>query len=208
MSEVTTRWWWLRHAPVINQGGVIYGNSEVGCDVSDAAAFRALAARLPEGAVWLTSHLGRAVKTAAALAAALDGGAPERLVEPDLAEQDFGAWQGRTLAEVKNAGEAVHEKFWLAAAHHAPPGGESFAAVVERVAGAVERLTRTHAGCDIVAVAHGGTIRAALALALAVDPSAALTFHVDTLSLTRIDHIADGGQGGGWRVVGVNLPAK
>ena len=91
MTSATTRWWWLRHAPVINRGNVIYGNSEVDCDVSDAAAFLALAERLPKGAVWVTSHLGRTHKTAAAIAAAGDGSVPERLVEPHLAEQNFGA---------------------------------------------------------------------------------------------------------------------
>ena len=207
MTSATTRWWWLRHAPVINHGNVIYGNSEVDCDVSDTPAFRSLAERLPAGAVWVTSRLGRTRKTAAAIAAAGDGSVPERLVEPDLAEQNFGAWQGRTLAEIEGAGEAARHRFWLTPAAHAPPGGESFAAVVERVSGVVERLTRVHAGRDIVAVAHGGSIRAALAMALGLDPAAVLAFQIETLSLTRIDYIADSSHGGDWRIVGVNLPA-
>jgi alpha-ribazole phosphatase len=32
----------------------------------------------------------------------------------------------------------------------------------------------THAGRDVIAVAHGGTIRAALGLALGLDPEASL----------------------------------
>ncbi len=207
MTSATTRWWWLRHAPVINHGNVIYGNSEVDCDVSDSLAFRSLAERLPAGAVWVTSQLGRTRKTAAAIAAAGDGSVPERLVEPHLAEQNFGAWQGRTLAEIESAGEEARHRFWLTPAAHAPPGGESFAAVVERVSGVVERLTRVHAGRDIVAVAHGGSIRAALAMALGLDPAAVLAFQIETLSLTRIDYVPDGGHGGDWRIVGVNLPA-
>ena len=208
MTSATTRWWWLRHAPVINHGNVIYGNSEVDCDVSDTPAFRALAERLPAGAVWVTSHLGRTRKTAAAIAAAGDGSVPERLVEPHLAEQNFGAWQGRTLAEIESAGDAVRHRFWLTPAAHAPPGGESFAAVVERVSGVVERLTRVHAGRDIIAVVHGGSIRAALAIALGLDPAAVLAFQIETLSLTRIDYIADdNSHGGDWRIVAVNLPA-
>ena len=204
--STTTRWWWVRHAPVLGMDGKAYGNSEVDCDVSDSAAFRALAARIPDNALWVTSHLGRAKLTAAAIAEA-GGYAIEPLVEPDLAEQDFGDWQGRTLAEIERQGEPVQHNFWWAPAHHAPPGGESFAAVVERVAGVIERLTREHAGRDIVAVAHGGTIRAALVAALGLDPAAALAFHVHTLSLTRIDHIADSEHGGNWRIVAVNLPA-
>ena len=56
-----------------------------------------------------------------------------------------------------------------------------------------------------MAVAHGGTIRAALAVALALDPESALAFNTDNLALTRIDHLALE-EGEAWRVVGVNLP--
>jgi alpha-ribazole phosphatase len=48
-------------------------------------------------------------------------------------------------------------------------------------------------------VVHSGTIRAALAIALGLEPEQALRFTVEPLSLTRIDRVA-----GGWRVVGVN----
>ena len=207
MNQTTTRWWWIRHAPVIGHEGRIYGNSEVACDTSDAAAFGALAGRLPDRAVWVTSHLGRARETAAA---PVDGGAApvEPSIERDLAEQDFGDWQGRTYAELERAGDAVYHKFWLTPADHAPPGGESFAAVIERVRPVVERLTAAHAGRDIVAVAHGGSIRAALALALGLDAEAALAFRIEHLSLTRIDHVAGPGPGGDWRVGPVNLPTK
>jgi alpha-ribazole phosphatase len=81
--------------------------------------------------------------------------------------------------------------------------------VLARVGPALSRLSGEYAGRDIVAVAHGGSIRAALATALSLDPEAALSFSVDTWSLTRIDHIADAGRDGAaaWRIVSVNLPA-
>ena len=210
MSRVTTRWWWVRHAPVVGHGGKMYGNSEVACDVSDVAAFRTLATRLPSGALWVTSHLGRAKETAAAIVAANGerGDAPATpLVEPDFGEQDFGDWHGRSYAELERSGDMVYHKFWAAPAHHAPPGGESFVDVVERVADAIARLTDAHAGRDIVAVAHGGTIRAALALAFGLEPEAALAVAIENLSLTRIDHVAGPGLGGDWRIVHVNHPA-
>jgi len=78
--------------------------------------------------------------------------------------------------------------------------------VMDRVAAALRRLTAVHAGRDIVCVAHGGSIRAALAMALGLDPEAALAFSIETLSLTRIDHIDGPGAGHGWRVGMVNLP--
>ena len=86
-----------------------------------------------------------------------------------------------------------------------PPEGESFVDVIERASGAIARRTAQHAGSDIVAVAHGGTIRAALALALGLDPEHALAFSIDNLSITRIDHVDGPARGGAWRVAAVNL---
>ncbi len=205
--STTTRWWWVRHAPVVSMDGKAYGNSEVDCDVSDSAAFRALAMRVPAGAQWVTSHLSRAKLTAAAIAEA-GGYAIEPLVEPDLAEQDFGDWQGRTWAEIERSGARVYHKFWAAPADHAPPGGESFVNVVARVGAVVERLTTAHAGRDTVAVAHGGTIRAALAIALGIEIDAALAFSTANLAITRLDHVPGPGPGGDWRVAWVNHPPR
>jgi broad specificity phosphatase PhoE len=203
MSQVT-RWWWIRHAPVPD-GGCIYGQRDLSSDCSDSDAFASRAASLPTGAVWVASHLRRTHETAAAICAAGYGEA-QPVIERDLAEQHFGEWQGLPRKEVY-ANQSRWPGFWLAPADHAPPGGESFAQVVARVAPAIERLTASHAGRDIVAVAHGGTIRAALALALGLTPAAALAFSIDTISLTRLDHIA-GPDGAAWRVVAVNQAAN
>lgn len=204
-----TRWWWIRHAPVPNWGGRLYGREDVSCDTSDGEALRALAARLPSGAAWITSPLRRAGETAAALADAMrEAGrkAPEPDIEPDLIEQDFGAWQGLTYAEIDAALGQGRHKYWFAPAAVTPPGGESFAALAERVAAAIGRLTTAHDGGHIVAVGHGGTVRAALALALGVGAETALRFAIDTLSLTRIDHVEGPGAGGAWCVRVVNRP--
>ena len=91
-------------------------------------------------------------------------------------------------------------------AHEAPPGGESFVALTARVHRRSCGCQRQHAGRDIIAVTHGGTIRAALALALGLAPEAALAFTIDNLSLTRIEHFPGPGGPPAWRVVTVNQP--
>jgi alpha-ribazole phosphatase len=199
----TTRWWWIRHAPVTTDGGCIYGQRDLPADVSDVAAFSALAACLPHEAYWVTSHLKRTHQTAAAIAEA-GARAIEPAIEPDLAEQHFGEWQGRDRTEIYQEHGQKHG-LWLAPAEFTPPGGESFVAVIERVSRAVERLTAENEGVDIIAVAHGGTIRAALGLALDTTAERALAFSTDNLSLTRIDHIRASNADAAWRVVAVNL---
>lgn len=215
---VTTRWWWIRHAPVINPSGRIYGQRDVPADTSNAGAFAVLASRLPEDAVWYATPLQRTQATASAIHAAFNGHRrpPPPQVEAAFLEQNFGDWQGRSYDEIgaygrvrtgtKGVGTHGH-KFWLAPAHETPPGGESFVDVMARVADGIRRLTAAHAGGDIIAVAHGGSIRAALALALGLEPEAALAFTIDTLSLTRLDHVMAPGAGNAWRVGTINLPA-
>lgn len=193
-----TRFWWLRHAPVMvsgaNEGGGIVGRLDLDADTSDSSAFSALARRLPAGAVLVDSGLARCRQTAVALAAA--GLVPSaRETAPALAEQDFGAWQGKRWDEIDAPW------FWQAPASAVPPGGESFAAVVGRVGPVLVDLCRRHAGRDVLLVAHAGSIRAALAIALGISSAAALQFAIQPLSLTRITH-----NGGGWSVDGVNLP--
>ena len=68
--------------------------------------------------------------------------------------------------------------------------------------GAMERLSLALGERDILAVVHAGTIRAALALALGLEPAQALRFAVQPLSLTRVDRIS-----AEWRVECVNVTA-
>lgn len=209
---VTTRWWLIRHAPVVNPAGVIIGSTDAAADTGDAATALALAAALPTGALWLTSPLRRSRQTARALRPesspprAADGTEPD-LAEQDLAEQDFGMWEGQTHDAIAAADPDAAARFWADPATNAPPGGESFSALSTRVAGALTRWTAAHAGRDLVAVVHGGPIRAAVALALDLSPAAALRLRVDHWSLTRIDHHAPtGGRAdhGSWSVGCVN----
>jgi len=213
MNDVT-RWWWVRHAPVPSVVGTIYGGNDVPCDVSDRASFRALAAALPADAVWLTSHLTRTHLTARAIReAARDLAPPPRFPDPvaeaHLGEQCFGEWQGATWDEMEARDPDAFRKFWETPARARPPGGESFADQIARVSAVIDRYTAEHAGRDIVAIAHGGTIRAAMAHSLGLPPEGGMSFTVSTLSVTCLEHVRGGllrGRGGAWRVVRVNTP--
>jgi alpha-ribazole phosphatase len=212
MSEIATRFWWVRHAPVPH-GGRIYGQLDLSCDCSDSSLFIRLAEQLPSNAIWVTSNLRRTHETAAAIIRAGFPGpqaipGPDALALADLAEQNFGEWQGLTYEELSRSRNGEFHRFWHAPAHQAPPSGESFLMMAERVSRAIHRLAETYAGSDIIAVAHGGTIRAALGLALSLEPEAALAISIDNCSITRVDRINGPGLGHGWRVVTVNRPPR
>lgn len=195
-----TRWWWLRHARVTEHSGLFYGRTDVSCDTSNTQVFKALASALPKKPLLLVSPLKRTAETAEALARA-GWALPPARIEAELIEQDFGDWTGRPSKEVF-AGLGPDNPFWQGTGHTRPPGGESFAEVCARVAGAIARLNAAHQGRDIVAVSHAGVIRAALAHALGLDPGGALAFAIDNCALTRLDHSA--AHGGSWAVGCVN----
>ena len=67
---VITRWWWVRHAPVREDGGCIYGQKDLGCDTSDRVVFDAVGKILPRDAIWYASNLKRTHQTADAIWAA------------------------------------------------------------------------------------------------------------------------------------------
>ncbi|MBT5264864.1 MAG: histidine phosphatase family protein [Rhodospirillaceae bacterium] len=203
----TTSWHFIRHAPVTHLKGTVYGSTDPVADVSDAAAFDALAKALPKEAIWVTSHLQRTHQTANAVHAA---GYPTVAYaqDPRLGEQNFGDWHGMTHVDLHASRAPEYHRFWLAPAKETPPGGESFLDVVARVSASMAELTEKHAGQDIICVAHGGTIRAALSIALGIEPEKALAFSTENLSITIMDHIGESdGQPAAWRVRGVNLIA-
>ena len=86
---------------------------------------------------------------------------------------------------------------WFAAIDEPAPGGESFMDLYNRVCGAIERINAEQAGKDVIAVAHGGTIKAAVGLALGGQPEKGLAFDIDNCSVTRLDHLASASHAAG-----------
>ena len=186
-----TRWWWIRHAPIRDAAGRVTGQLDLDADCSDLERLAGVAAILPANAAWLVSPLRRARQTLDSLQLAADAKASGFAIERDISEQDFGDWQGRTYADLEATDADAYKKFWIAPGTTRPPGGESFADVMMRVARAVERRSQEHPDANVIAIGHGGSIRAAVAQALGLGPARTLQLQVDSLSLTRLDRIAD-----------------
>lgn len=200
-KAVITRWWWVRHAPVRNDGGNIYGQTDIACDTSDRHVFEAVAKILPRGAVWYASNLMRTHQTAEAIWAAGYPRPATMAKEAAFAEQHLGTWQGMNRAAFL-ASQPVGSN-WFADINEPAPGGESFMDLYNRTKNAIERLTTAEAGKDVIAAGHGGTIKAAIALALGGLVERALAFDIDNVSVTRLDHIAGPGVSS-WRLPMVN----
>jgi len=180
----------IRHAPAAH-GGRLCGRTDVLAELpDDLAPWRDA---LPEGPV-VTSPARRCVATARALFPLAGADQDARLWEQDFGEQD-----GMAFADLPDLGPLSRD----ALAAHRAPGGESFLDMAARVVPALEALSdRALEHGPVTVVAHAGTVRAALGLALG-DMAAGLAFEVAPLSLTRLRCGA-----GGYSIVAVNwLPA-
>ncbi len=198
---ITTRWWWVRHAPVREDEGRIYGQKDLNCDCSDRIVFEAVGKILPRNAIWYASNLKRTHQTAEAIWAA---GFPRPADMPHVgafAEQHLGELQGMNRATFYAS--LPPGRHWLTGIDEPAPGGESFMDLYNRTCAAIERINAEQVGRDIVAVAHGGTIRAAIALALGGQPDKGLAFDIDNCSVTRLDHLQSASYNG-WRLPMVN----
>lgn len=138
--------------------------------------------------VVITSPLERARRTAELVAAAAGA---SLVVEDDLVEADFGAWQGLTFAEV--GGRWPDDmKAWLASPDARPPDGESFAMVAMRVLAAQDRLLENYRHSRTVVVSHVTPIKTLICRALLAPPEAMFRMNLDVASLTRIDCFDNG----------------
>ncbi len=196
------RFWLIRHALVHPQAlNFLYGTNDVAiCEptmAADTNRYAALAARLPRDARFIATPLSRTQLTAAAIFAA---GYPAQPldIEPDLIEQNFGHWQGTPIDEFNNRAPDQRHPFWPIHAAEIPPGGESFADMINRVGAVLNRLASAPEQ-NIIIISHGGAIRAAIAHALGLTPHQALCLAVENISLTRLDH-----NGADWRLVSLN----
>ena len=200
-NVTVTRWWWIRHAPGRSDGGNIYGQEDIDCDTGDVEVFEAVAKMLPRDAVWYSSNLKRTHQTAEAIWAAGFPKPANMTQERDFAEQHLGRWQGMNRAAL--LASQPPGRSWFAAVNEPAPGGERFMDLYPRVCRPLVRITAAEAGRNIIAVGHGGVIRAAVGLALGGQPDRGLSFDVDNVSVTRLDHIAGVGLST-WRLPMVN----
>src|SRR6056297_2814566 len=166
----------IRHAPTTPPGR-LYGRTDADAALPDPAALDALRAAAGPVARLVTSPARRCGQTAAALWPDAQASSDARLWE-----QDFGAFDGAPLADLPDLGPLPR----TALAAHRWERGESFDDMAARIGPALRDWAEVARRAGPVAiVAHAGTVRAALALAL--DGTApALAFAVAPLSLTRL----------------------
>ncbi|WP_244534556.1 histidine phosphatase family protein [Hyphomicrobium sp. CS1GBMeth3] len=148
----------LRHGET-DAGGVMLGRTDLPLsDMGRAAVERQIAQRR-----WVTivsSPLARARETAAV--AAVSGQVVE--IDPAWREIDFGDWDGQRRDSL--AQDPLFAAFYANPDEQAPPNGEPMREVRARITEALDRLAKRDG--PVLVVTHGGAIRMALSVLLAI----------------------------------------
>lgn len=158
---------------------------------------RLLARRFPPAHVThvFTSDLQRAMDTATPLAARFE---VEPVVDVDLREIDVGSWSGRTREEIAADDPEALDLYFRGKAGWT--GGETYEQHEVRSERAAAALTTVESDGTVVAVSHGGTIRALVLALLEIDHAHRWRFA--GIGHTSVTHLTRGPYG--WRLVTLN----
>jgi len=142
----------VRHPRPLVDAGICYGSSDLPVAQDELTRVHQ-SLQLPRAPVF-SSPLQRCAALARRLSA-------DVVFDANLAEMDFGSWEGRVWDDIPRADVDA----WAAdLLHYRPGGGETVLEVATRVAAAVDAIRRHGAPTGIV-VCHAGTIRLITALA-------------------------------------------
>jgi probable phosphoglycerate mutase len=115
--------------------------------------------RQPQDFKYVSSPLMRARETMEILRATLGLEAHDYEIDPRLLEIAYGDWEGLTLPEIEAHSAGVLTRREDDKWDFAPPGGESYRELADRIGNWYSSLT-----ADTVVAAHGGGVRALMAI--------------------------------------------
>ena len=132
------------------------------------------------------SDLQRSWETAQVIVASRSHSLPVR-AESRLREMNFGDWEGLTYAEIQERDLHSLTAWETDPVHIPPPGGETVSQVASRVQSSLGAISRVHQDKTVLLVAHGGSLRVLLCLALGMDPQAQWQFRLDIAALSELE---------------------
>ena len=168
-----------------NRQGRVMGRNPVELDQHGRAQVAALVefVRALKPDLIVTSPLVRARQSAEIIAAGLGGGVPIR-EDPQIAEVEYGRWEGMTYEDL-----IVDEDYLLYRDEpilSSTPGGECIGEVQARGVAAVMRTMAAHVGQRVIFVSHGDIIRTVLCYFLGLELKFFNRVRVDNAALSAI----------------------
>lgn len=114
----------------------------------------------------------------------------------ELAEMNFGAWEGQTPASIMEQNSAILARWWRNPACLTPPEGESFNQFQARILPVWERLIHENKGKRVVLVAQPGVIRLLIMQVLGMPSHHFFSLAIESGELARIRVMHD--EAGAW----------
>ena len=150
------RLWLVRHARPLAAEGLCYGRLDLPAEAQASRSAAAALAQILPPQVALVRH--SPLQRCELLALDVEALRPDLASnpEPRIAEMDFGTWEGQAWVEIARP----EIDAWAAnLAGHAPGGGEPLAAMLQRVALALQDAAARAQGGDVVWITHAGVAR-------------------------------------------------
>lgn len=107
-------------------------------------------------------------------------------IEPRFMEIGFGAWEGKTRAELEAENPGCLQHFYADPVNHTPPGAEPLLTFRDRVTTAFDAMVSRYEGHHVFIVGHAGLIRMIIGHALAMPLDRIFRIQVDNACLTRL----------------------
>jgi alpha-ribazole phosphatase len=168
----------IRHTRTAAETGLCYGRTDVALSSGFGEDLAMLRQKLPAstgGCAVFSSPLTRCMQLAEILS-------PNVTPDDRLLELNFGQWEGRRFDEID---PDLLSRWTGNFVEAAPPGGESFTDLVERVGDFWQDLVqRPHE--QVLVVTHAGAIRALLARVLELPLANAFQLRVDPGSVHKL----------------------
>jgi probable phosphoglycerate mutase len=183
-----TEFFMVRHGRTDgNVRQMLVGRTDIPLDdegVRQAAAVGAYFHRQPRPDVIVASPLQRARNTAQAISDLV--GIPVE-IEPELAELNFGTYEGRLWAELMDQEPSFVSQFsdWDIDVHW--PGGERLSEFHNRVRSAFSRLAATYANHSAIVVSHGGVMGSFISQLLGTPPNDWTRYQIRNASVTHLE---------------------
>ncbi len=176
----------VRHGETAwNRDTRIQGHTDIALNATGQWQARQLARALaqePLAAIY-SSDLQRAQATAQAVAEAT--GAPLHL-DAGLRERGFGAFEGRSFAEIEAQLPEQARRWRQREPDYAPEGGETLLQLRARVHAATEDIAARHPGALLLLVAHGGVLDVLYRAATRQSIQAPRTWQLTNTAINRL----------------------
>jgi 2,3-bisphosphoglycerate-dependent phosphoglycerate mutase len=199
VEPALTRVTLVRHGRTAwNASTRIQGHADIELDAVGSKQAQRTARALADDDIHVvyTSDLARARETARPIAEALR---VPLIIDVGLRERHFGAFEGKTIAELDAHHVDAARRWRTREPHFAPDGGESLVDFARRSVDALTKLAQQHVGRHIAVVSHGGVLDSMYRAGARVPLESQRAWRVGNASIHRMLWSDQG-----WSIVGWN----